>query len=446
MSGLARHRDVLCAVGADHEDVVATALAGTGAPVRLVRRCAHLVEMLGLLESGTGEVVLVSLERAPGDQLDRDTVARARACGAVVVVLVDGTDEAGTAEAARAWALGADLVLPTTLLDDTLGDRLGAATRRETSIAPTTTAAQPRDDDLLGADPRRLPGHVVVVWGPAGSPGRTTTAVNVAAELAAHQPRQIGHETPRVLLVDADSHAPAVAQHLALLDESSGLALAVRAAGQGRLDAAALAGLAPPVGALHVLTGIARAARWPELSGTSLDVVWRAARELADIVVVDVGAPLEHDEALSYDTRAPQRNAATLSALAAADTIVVVGGADPVAVQRLVHALGDLGEVPALTRDRVLVLTRARASVTGGRPAAVLGDALARYAGVRPDHVVPDDGTALDAALLAGGTLAEHAPGSPVRRAYVALADELLDRRREALARHGSVLSGRSGG
>src|SRR5690606_39111118 len=110
--------------------------------------------------------------------------------------------------------------------------------------------------------------------------------------------------------------------------------------------------------------------------------------------------------------------AATLSALAAADTIVVVGGADPVAVQRLVHALGDLGEVPALTRDRVLVLTRARASVTGGRPAAVLGDALARYAGVRPDHVVPDDGPALDAALLAGGTLAEHAPGSPVRRAY----------------------------
>lgn len=445
MSSLARPRDVLCAVDADHEDVVATALAGTGGPVRLVRRCAHLVEMLGLLESGTGEVVLVSLDRAPGDQLDRDTVARARACDAVVVVLVDGTDDASAAEAARAWALGADLVLPTSLLDDTLGHRLGAAARREASDPPTPTAP-PSPDDLLGSDPRRLPGHLVVVWGPAGSPGRTTTAVNVAAELAAHRPRQIGHETPRVLLVDADSHAPAVAQHLALLDESSGLALAVRAAGQGRLDAAVLAGLAPPVGALHVLTGIGHAARWPELSGPSLDVVWRSARELADIVVVDVAASLEHDEALSYDTRAPQRNAATLSALAAADTIVVVGGADPVAVQRLVHALGDLGEIPALTRDRVLVLTRARASVTGGRPAAVLGDALARYAGVRPDHVVPDDGPALDASLLAGGTLAEHAPGSPVRRAFVALADELLARRRESLARHGSLLSARSGG
>ncbi|QIK82899.1 ParA family protein [Sanguibacter sp. HDW7] len=448
MSSAVRPRDVLCAVGADHEDVVATVLAGTRAPVRLVRRCAHLVEMLGLLESGTGEVVLVSVERSAGDRLDRDTVARAQACGAVVVALVESVDDDGAAEAARAWALGVDLVLPTTLLDDALGERLGAAARRTATPAPMAEPATTADDPsgALGADPRRAPGHLVVVWGPPGSPGRTTTAVNLAAELAAHRPRQIGHETPRVLLVDADSHAPSVAQHLALLDESSGLALAVRAAGQGRLDVGVLSGLAPPVGLLHVLTGIARAARWPELSGAALEAVWLSARELADIVVVDVAAPLEHDEALSYDTRAPQRNAATLSALAAADTIVIVGGADPVAVQRLVHGLGDLGEIPALTRDRLLVLTRARASVTGGRPASVLGDALARYAGVRPDHVVPDDVAAHDTALLEGGTLAEHAPGSPVRRVYVALAEEVLARRRAGLERHAAAAGARSGG
>ncbi|MGP7959907.1 AAA family ATPase [Sanguibacter sp. A247] len=450
MSGSTRPRDVLCAVGPDHEDAVATALAGTRAPVRLVRRCAHLIELLGLVESGTGEVVLVSLDRGPGDQLDRDIVARLHACGAIVVALVPGADEAGTADASRAWALGVDHVVPAGLLDDTLGARLGATTRRAGPSEMTTQRS--REDDaeagplLPGGDPRRVPGHLVVVWGPAGSPGRTTTAVNLAAELAAHRPRQIGHETPRVLLVDADSHAPSVAQQLALLDESSGLALAVRAAGQGRLGPAVLAGLAPQVGPLHVLTGIARAARWPELSSAALASVWQAARDVADIVVVDVAAPLEHDEALSYDTRAPQRNAATLSALAAADTVVIVGGSDPVAVQRLVHALGDLAEIPALTRDRTLVLTRARASVTGGRPAAVLADALGRYAGVRPDHIVPDDAAALDAALLAGGTLAEHAPGSPVRRVYVTLAEELLERRRAALTRHAAAGASVAGG
>lgn len=450
MSGSSRPRDVLCAVGPDHEDAVATALAGTRASVRLVRRCAHLVELLGQVESGTGEIVLVSLDRAPGDQLDRDIVARLRACGAIVVALVPGADEAGTADASRAWALGVDQVVPAGLLDDTLGARLGAAARREGPSEMTTQRTREEGasagDALLGGDPRRVPGHLVVVWGPAGSPGRTTTAVNLAAELAAYRPRQIGHETPRILLVDADSHAPSVAQQLALLDESSGLALAVRAAGQGRLDAAVLAGLAPTVGALHVLTGIARAARWPELSSAALAAVWESARDLADVVVVDVAAPLEHDEALSYDTRAPQRNAATLSALAAADTIVVVGGSDPIAVQRLVHALADLAEVPALTRDRLLVLTRARASVTGGRPAAVLGDALARYAGVRPHHIVPDDGAALDAALLAGGALAEHAPGSPVRRAYTTLAEEVLERHRETLARHAAARVAVAGG
>ena len=447
MTRPARTRDVVCAVGPEHEDAVATALAGTRAPVRLVRRCAHLVEMLGLLESGTGEVVLVSVERAPGDALDRDAVARARACGAVVVALVAGADDTGTAAAARAWSLGVDLVLPETLLDDALGERLAGATQRAADdVAPAAAPAAGATDALLPADPRRAPGHVVVVWGPPGSPGRTTTAVNLAAELAAHRPRQIGHETPRVLLVDADTHAPSVAQHLALLDESSGIALAVRAASQGRLDAGALAALAPPVGPLHVLTGVARAARWPELSGASLTALWETARELADVVVVDVAAPLEHDEALTYDTRAPQRNDATLSALAAADTLVVVGGSDPVAVQRLVHALGDLGEIPALTRDRLLVLTRARPTVTGGRPATVLGDALGRYAGVRPDHLVPDDGPALDAALLAGGTLAEHAPASPVRRAYAALAEDVLARRRAGLERHAALVGARSGG
>lgn len=433
-------REALCAVEPEHEDLVATALAAGPAALRLVRRCGDLVELLALVESGTGDVVLVSTSRAPGDRLDRDVVARLRARDVVVVLLVPGLD---VAAAERAWGMGADLVLPTDAVDDALGARLLAAGPRDAAepLAPAPTDGAPTEA-LDAADPRRAPGRLVVVWGPHGSPGRTTVALNVAAELAAHRPRQIGREVPRVLLVDADTHAPSLAQHLAMLDESSGLALAARAAGQGRLDPAALAALAPTVGPqLHVLTGLGRAARWPEVPGPALDALWDAARDLADVTVVDCAAPLEHDEALSYDTRAPQRNAATLSALHAADTLVVVGGADPVAVQRLVHALADLADVPGITRDRVVVLNRARASVAGGRPTSVLGDALARFAGVRPDLLLPDEGPTLDAALLAGGPLAEHAPASAVRRGLAELAERLLAQQHAAVEEHRAALA-----
>jgi Flp pilus assembly CpaE family ATPase len=52
-------------------------------------------------------------------------------------------------------------------------------------------------------------------------------------------------------------------------------------------------------------------------------------------------------------------------------------------------------------------------------------EALRRYAGVDRVVVVPDDRPALDAALLAGRTLTEHAPASPARVALAALAAEL---------------------
>jgi Mrp family chromosome partitioning ATPase len=66
----------------------------------------------------------------------------------------------------------------------------------------------------------------VAVWGPTGAPGRTTVAVNLAAELAL-----LGRHT---LVVDADTYGGTIAQAVGLFDESPGLAAAARAAGQGR--------------------------------------------------------------------------------------------------------------------------------------------------------------------------------------------------------------------
>jgi Flp pilus assembly CpaE family ATPase len=242
--------------------------------------------------------------------------------------------------------------------------------------------------------------------------------VGLAAELAA-----LGWPA---LLVDADVFGGVVAQVLGLLDESPGLAAACRQANNGLLDVPALAGLAREVGpALRVLTGVARADRWTELRPSALELVLALARSLAAVTVVDCGFSLEQDEELAYDTMAPRRNGATLAVLEQADTVVAVGTADPVGLQRLVRSLSELREVvPGVTP--MVVVNRLRASAIPGDPEQEVRAALQRYAGVEALTVVPHDVEALDAALAAGRTLTEVAPGSPARQAIQGLAASLV--------------------
>ena len=142
-----------------------------------------------------------------------------------------------------------------------------------------------------------------------------------------------------------------------------------------------LARVAPEVShGLRVLTGIPRPHRWTELRAASVAHVLATARGLARFVVVDCGFAIEDDEELSYDTLAPRRNAATLTALEEADELVVVGTADPIGLQRLVRAVQDLAAVPSPTAR--VVVNRVRASSVGARPEHRITQALARFAGL----------------------------------------------------------------
>lgn len=405
---------VLCAVRGPAEVAVVRAIDDDAA-LRVTRRCADLAELQAAADAGLGRVAVVSSDL---EHLDLTAVAVLRAAGTAVVVLLDPER---TTAADRARVSAADLVL------DAPVDAGGAAAVADRVVALVQGLHQPSapggtpwaGGDPWDAAPAPSPverGRLVAVWGPTGAPGRSTVALNLAAEVAAR-----GRST---LLVDADTYGGCLAQLLGLLDESPGLAAAARAAGQGTLDLVTLARLAPYVSAdLRLLSGIARADRWPELPGSALDAVWVVARRLAAVVVLDCGFSVEQDEVLSYDTRAPRRNAATLGALAAADEVVVVGAADPVGIQRLVRALSDLAELGVSPQH--VVVNRVRASVAGPQPARAVARALERYAGVRDAVLVPDDRPSLDAAVLEARTLREIAPGSPARRALADLADRL---------------------
>jgi Flp pilus assembly CpaE family ATPase len=258
---------------------------------------------------------------------------------------------------------------------------------------------------------------VVAVWGPTGAPGRTTVAVALADEAA-----RLGVPA---MLVDADVYGGVVAQVLGLLDESPGLAGAARQAAAGTLDSAALARLAWTVRPhLRVLTGLARADRWPELRPRAVAAVLEEARRLAALTVVDCSFCLEEDEELSFDSAAPRRNGVTLTVLEAADTVLCVSGADPVSLQRSIRALGELRERLPDVRP-VVVVNQVRRGPVPGDAQAEIAAALTRFAAVDVRCFLPADRRAADAALAAGRTLAEVAAGSPLRTGLRALAAEL---------------------
>jgi MinD-like ATPase involved in chromosome partitioning or flagellar assembly len=394
--------------------------------VVVIRRCVDLADLLAAAAAGTARAVILSADLR---RLDRDALARLATAGVAVIGLVAQGGVPGKSDEAerRLRQLGVRHVLAadagpalicaevTTAIADGVATggidplRLGYAEPRAALPDVRELGLRPDPDDAIEHD-----GRLVAVWGPTGAPGRTTVAVVLATEAA-----RLGCAS---LLADADCYGGVVAQVLGLLDESPGLAAAVRQANAGNLDLHTLATLARVVGPnLRVLTGIARAQRWPELRPSGLVAAYAIARQLAALTVVDCGFGLEQDEELSHDTTAPRRNGSTLATLADADHVVAVGSADPVGLQRLVRGLAELSEVLPQCRPQVVV-NRLRKGPINGDAEHEIAEALTRYAGVGDVIFVPYDRVSLDKALAGGHTLGEIAPDSPVRSALLPLA------------------------
>lgn len=461
---------VITGVSHHHEQELVTTVEGASG-VSVVRRCADVAELLSTGASGIADVAIVS---ADFRGLDRDALRHLAGHGVRVAALVAAGDDVGEA---RLRQLGVNTLLRPGVEPDELarivveltdgGGRTGSgsgsapATDGPTSVSDADLArwledpavAPPRarrgagggpspaqdvpgssaditdGDDLgfhpgedasgaataEGAGPHELRrARITAVWGPSGAPGRTTIAVTLAADLASRG--------VRTLLIDLDTWGASVAQALALIDEAPGIAAAARASEQGTLDRAALSRVAPEVSSgLRVLTGIPKPERWPELRAAAIEDVLEKSRGLVDHVVIDCGFSIEDDEELSYDTAAPRRNATTLTALESSDSLVVVGGADPIGLQRLVRAVQDVGVVPS--PEPIIVVNKVRASATGAKPEKAIADVLGRFAGLEAPVFVPWAPDECDAALLAGRSLVESAPAAPVTRAVARIAD-----------------------
>lgn len=353
-----------------------------------------------------------SVAGVPREVLDAAASGRARdtTLAGLAVLVVPATAAAVTAHTvALADRLGIRLVL--------VGEGQRAARIAASfGLFPPIPPARARDivravieaPARVAVPPRAAGPRTIAVWGPPGAPGRTTMAVTLATELA----RGGRH----VALVDADTHAPAVAISLGLADEGPGFAAACRQAELGVLDAAELTRISLPLesdgGSVDVLVGINRPSRWPELTASRVADALGACREWADHTVVDVAASLEHDEEIVSDlVGGLRRNAATLAALAAADHIVAVLAADPVSTARFLRGYTELRAVVGATPISVVV-NRFRGPALGIDARGQLRRTLERYAGIREVWFVPDDRRGMDAAILAARPVAAAAPRS----------------------------------
>jgi MinD-like ATPase involved in chromosome partitioning or flagellar assembly len=366
----------------------------------IVARCSTAHELASRIESVSPDVAIVA---ATERHLTSNLVAICDEAGVRILALV-GDDM----DRRHASSLG--------LLESGELDADWPQLEKELSIIPagTSTPVEP--------EPARVTtGTVIAVWGPAGAPGRTTVAINVAAELAA-----AGHS---VALADVDTYSGSIAPALGMLDEAPGFAAACRLAGVDGLTRAELERIGQRYGSgrsgFWVLTGIGRPSRWPELSAQRVATTLQQCRQWVDFTVVDTGFSLEHDEEISSDLFAPRRNAASITALREADRVIAVGAADPVGLSRFLRAHVDL--VETIAEGRVIVaMNKLRASAIGLNPIGQVTQTLSRFGGIESAAMIPYDAQALDAAILSGRTLADAAPKSAARVAIRDLATSRL--------------------
>ena len=390
---------LMMASGAGWEQAAFGALTGRSDGV-VLKRCVDVDDLMAAAASGQADVAVLGLD-APG--LDAAAVAHLRRYAVRPVGVVPDAshpDVLARAGLVDVHALVAEADLATlpevvTTVDD-VGD---------------TRSPQP-DGGVPAAEPEGSAHRLVAVWGPAGAPGRTTVAVNLAAGLA--------QRSRPTVLVDADPYGGSVAQQLGILDEVSGLLSAARLAGAGQL-ADKFPGTCRAVGdRLGVVTGLPRSDRWVEVRGPAMEQVLGVATDHGH-VVVDTGFGLEEDPGSEFGAR-PARNTMTHTALDMADEVVVVGSADPVGLSRLARGLVELRERLGGAPVRVVVNRMRPTLGWSEKEIAGMVEGFARISGL---HFLPDDQPALDRALVAGHSVMESGD-SVLARATAAVLDAVV--------------------
>lgn len=360
-------------------------------------RPADETELLAAVVAGIGEVVILG-EYFTG--ADRELVRRIRGNAGKVLGFGE-TESAVTAwdvdEHVSPWASPSELA---------------AALRR---VSASVKAPPKPEFDPTPAHSNS--GKIIAVWGTGSAPGRSTVAAHLAHTLA---------QQDATVLVDADTVNSVQAALLGILSDAPQLVTLCR--NVENLTASVIEEsvtvLAPK---FHVVTGLSRAVRWPEVKPAHLAEVLQTLRSHYNWIVVDISDRIDPDDDFAdpyYD-----RHSATRVTLDAADDTVVVGTGDPMGLKRLVELL-DADRIRNLP-DFTTVINRVRASAVGQSPEKTLATTLSKFTHVKDPIFIPESVKDLDRAVLAGRTLTELTPRAPFSQAITELSERFAPRRAE---------------
>lgn len=349
--------------------------------IEVFMRCVDRAELLAVIRARA--VDGVAIVGCPS-WVDRQCIDEAISGSLTVVGVPRDPLEA---EALR--ALGVGLVA-----EGPVGDALRAAISRE------------RKDPSFG-NSAESKGRIVAVWGPKGSPGRTTVAVELAYAFAGSQ--------PSTLLVDADPYGGDVRQILGILEDVPTIVWAARLAAQHELSAEELLSSVRRTGqGPVVLPGLTRAELWTEVS----DYGWRQAldafRYAAETSILDVGFCFEESVGMR-SANDEGRNRITRTSLASADRVIAVLRADAVGIKHFLWAWEDVKTLVDLER---VVLVANRVVPAHQRD---VEDLVHRYTGKRP-ILLPFAPADTAEAMSLGRSVAECRPSGAFTRKIEELA------------------------
>jgi MinD-like ATPase involved in chromosome partitioning or flagellar assembly len=269
------------------------------------------------------------------------------------------------------------------------------------------------------------PINVTAVWGPAGSPGKSTVAVNLATELA------LAGE--RVLLIDLDTLSPSLALSLGLVATPAGLSACLRLAEQNRLTNDEYKRLTISISLgryeLAFMPGLSSPNRWPEVTSERFEKLIHDLKGEIDHVVVDLPQATTFKSSVFHPSRSAEsefsRDTLLKSVLTKASKVILLAGSDPVAASRFLVAKEFIDELgPGL--NPFLVVNRFRTNALGKGARSELEDTFLSLANLRVDVFVPEDRDNLDKAMLNGLPLALLKRSSPARVAIAELAKQLV--------------------
>jgi MinD-like ATPase involved in chromosome partitioning or flagellar assembly len=226
-----------------------------------------------------------------------------------------------------------------------------------------------------------IPG-LISVWGINGSPGRTSTAINLSFSLA--------NKNSPTLLIDLDAVAPSVAASLGIVSEVPGISSVIHDALKGRLNIQSFEKNVIEIeSGLHVLTGITNPKRWPELRTEGLIQVLKQASQIYPNIVCDLSAVLP-------ETLDPNLNNLDIfrrfdhipKVLELSTQVIFVLSANPLALIRSSESLEALNEI--YKSEPLIVLNKVNDFSLGAKYESTVEAILGRWSDPELVQRIPD--------------------------------------------------------